>query len=83
MTEVPNGTYFVRYFYGSDWNPTLPVAGGQATGGFETSASFTESRQDPLTLYDDGFSSTAYDVTLYTVPNGNMESTNIDAGSFF
>lgn len=83
MTEVPDGTYFIRGVYGRDWNPNLDVLGGRVTGGFETNASYSQSRNDPLRLMDDGYSATAYEVTLYTVSNGNMESTGINASSFF
>lgn len=83
MTQLPNGVYFIRGFYGEDWNPDLELLGGRIIGGFESNASYSESRQDPLSLRDDGYSATAYEVTLYSVSNGNMESAGINASSFF
>lgn len=83
MTEIPDGTYFIRGFYGRDWNPDLEIRGTRVVGGFETEASFSESRRDPLRLIDDGYNYTSYEVTLYSVSGGNMESSGINASSFF
>jgi curved DNA-binding protein CbpA len=42
MTSIPNGIYYIKSFYGNDWNPNLELV-PRLKGGFETSRGFTKS----------------------------------------
>lgn len=80
MTGVPNGTYYLEWFSGTDWSPELKV-GTRFKGGFQTDASFTKTtdRSDWMTV--DGYKQ--WTITLYSVAGGDVESKKINADDFF
>lgn len=78
MTSVPNGTYYMEWTSGEDWNPNLDL--GQVTGGFETNGSYTKTRDR-----DDWMGVTGYDqwtVTLYRSTSGDVESETLSSNEF-
>ena len=78
MTSVPNGTYYMEWTSGEDWNPNLDL--GQVTGGFETNSSYTKTRER-----DDWMQVTGYDrwtVTLYKSTSGDVESETLSSNEF-
>ncbi len=84
MTSVPNGTYYLKSFYGNDWNPdTLFME--SVRGFFEAEAGFSRSDDysDLLQIEQDDYQYSIIEVTLYPVVGGNMESEPIDADEFF
>lgn len=81
MSNIPQGYYKIRVFYGNDWNPGLENNCG-TKGNFESDVNFSEF--DGTEYFED--SSRGYTnatVTLYTVANGNASSSSIDQSSFF
>jgi tetratricopeptide (TPR) repeat protein len=84
MREIPSGTYYLKVFYGNDWNPTLHNVCG-TKGSFETDAHFSKSdnRSDWIEVENSDYSYTTGEITLYTVSNGNMSQAPINEESFF
>ena len=84
MTSIPNGTYYLKSFFGNDWNPDTMFM-GRIPGFFETRTGFSKSDNydDLFRLEQDYYQYSTYEVTLYPVVNGNMESTPINAQDFF
>lgn len=85
MTSIPNGTYYIKIFYGKDWNPNKKMKNGKIKGGFETNFHFSKSDNydDWLKLRDNGYRYSTYTVTLYSFYNGNMTQQNINENEFF
>lgn len=77
MTSIPNGTYYMKTFYGKYWNPETLL--------FDTLMNFTvsDNYDDLIEMNQSGDSYSTYTVTLYQVVNGNMESRKIDQNDFF
>lgn len=40
MVGVPNGTYYVKAYFGRHWDPNKKLAGGKVTGGFKDEIGF-------------------------------------------
>lgn len=80
MTGVPNGTYYLEWFSGTDWWDDLKV-GSKFKGGFQTKASFTKTRDRNDWMKVDG--NLIWTVTLYSVVGGDVESESINANDFF
>jgi hypothetical protein len=85
MENIPTGTYKIKTFYGNDWNPHKTINNGQITGTFERDFYFSTSdkRNDWITLEDDGNIYSTGEITLYNVPDGNMQSRRISSEDFF
>jgi len=85
MENIPSGTYKIKTFYGNDWNPHKTLNNGQISGAFEKDFHFSisDKTNDLITLKDDGYSYSTGEITLYTVPDGNMNSRRIDVDEFF
>lgn len=79
MTGVPNGTYYLEWFSGDDWSPNYKI--GNYTGGFQTDASFTKTREASDWMAVSGYQQ--WTVTLYSVAGGDVESESINADEFF
>ena len=80
MTGVPDGTYYLEWFSGTDWSPELKV-GTRFKGGFQTDASFTKTRDRSDWMRVDGYRQ--WTITLYSVAGGDVESKKINADEFF
>lgn len=81
MSNIAQGSYKIRIFYGNDWNPTLTNSCG-TKGNFETDVHFSEF--DGTEYFEDserGY--TTATITLYTVAGGNASSSSIDQSTFF
>lgn len=81
MSNIDQGYYKIRVFYGNDWNPNLRNSCG-TEGNFESDVNFSEF--DGEEYFEDssrGF--TIATITLHTVSNGNASSSAIDQSSFF
>lgn len=89
MTNIPEGVYMVKIFYGNDWNPEKTINNGAIRGAFSSDQSFSQSdKPDDLirmkiTEMYNGISFTTGEITLYTVSNGNMNQRNIKSDEFF
>jgi len=84
MESIPSGTYYLKVFYGNDWNPTLKNVCG-TKGSFETDVHFSKSedRSDWIEVQNNYDSYSTGEITLYTVANGNMSQSPINEESFF
>ena len=81
MSNISQGTYKIRVFYGNDWNPNLTNSCG-TKGNFETDVNFSEF--DGTEYFEDsdrGYTNAT--ITLYTVAGGNASSSSIDQSTFF
>lgn len=81
MSNIAQGTYKIRVFYGNDWNPTLTNSCG-TKGNFESNVYFSEF--DGTEYFEDsdrGY--TIASITLYTVAGGNASTSSIDQSTFF
>ena len=81
MSNIAQGYYKIRVFYGNDWNPELESNCG-ATGNFESDLSFSEFDNEEF-FEDSSRGYTNATITLYAVENGNASSSSIDQSSFF
>ncbi len=84
MTKIPSGTYYLKTFYGNDWNPKLKNVCG-TKGSFESNVHFSKSddRSDWIEVENSAYSYTTGEITLYTVAGGNMSQMSIDESAFF
>ncbi|MDW8297247.1 MAG: hypothetical protein RMJ97_10250 [Raineya sp.] len=84
MTNLPSGTYYLKVFYGNDWNPEKENACG-FKGGFDTDSHFSvsDSPSDLIIIENTNFSYTTGEITLYTVANGNMQQRSSSEIEFF
>jgi len=81
MSNIAQGTYKIRVFYGNDWNPNLTNSCG-TKGNFESEVHFSEF--DGTEYFEDserGY--TTATITLYTVAGGNASTSSIDQSTFF
>lgn len=84
MSRIPAGTYYLKVFYGQDWNPTRKNACG-TRGAFETDEHFSVSKSldDQIRVDVSSTSYTTGEITLYTVDGGNMAQQPISEDEFF
>ncbi len=84
MTNVPNGTYYIKEFFGKDWNPNKKFKNGSIKGGFETDFHFSESSSsnDVFKLQDNGYQYSTIHIKL-SVIGGNMKQSTINEYDFF
>ncbi|MDB4050713.1 hypothetical protein N9454_05510 [Flavobacteriaceae bacterium] len=80
MTGVPNGTYYLEWFSGNSWSPSL-IIGSKFKGGFQTNKSFTKTRDKEDWMSVKGYE--IWTVTLYSVEGGDVASENINEYEFF
>lgn len=81
MSNISQGEYKIRVFYGNDWNPELENS-CDTKGNFESDVNFSEF--DGTEYFEDserGY--TIATITLYTVEGGNASSSAIDQSQFF
>lgn len=82
MTHVPRGSYYIKGFYGTDWNPTRRSACG-TKGYFDSNQNFTASPNDAFEMISDARGFSTNTITLYGVANGNMSQEPLSAAQFF
>lgn len=84
MSKLPSGTYYMKVYFGKDWNPLLGNFCG-TSGAFETDAHFSKSDNisDYLKISNTEFSYTTGSITLYAVTGGNMITENTTPADFF
>ena len=81
ITNISQGDYKIRVFYGNDWNPDLENSCG-TKGSFESDIHYSEFNQTTY-FEDDDSGYTNATITLYKVVGGNARSSSIDESSFF
>jgi curved DNA-binding protein CbpA len=84
MSKIPSGNYFIKVYYGNDWNPEK-INFCNIYGAFENNIHFSKSDKigDMITIENSSNSYTTGSITLYTVENGNMSSEIINESDFF
>lgn len=84
MSSIPAGTYYLKVFYGNDWNAKIKNPCG-TPGYFEQDVHFSKSDNpsDYLHIRNDAGGYTTGEITLYTVAGGNMDQQRISEGEFF
>lgn len=84
MRKIPSGTYFLKVYYGNDWNSEKQNFCG-SNGGFNFDESFSKSDGvgDLIKIENTKSRYTTGTITLYKVANGNMSSEQIDEQEFF
>ena len=78
MTQVPNGTYYLRWISGNKWSPILKV--GNLLGGFQTDQSFSETEDKKDWMQVTGLDQ--WTVTLYSVVGGTVGVEKINSDEF-
>ncbi len=81
MSNISQGEYKIRVFYGNDWNPNLKNSCG-TKGNFESDVNFSEFDGTEY-FEDDEKGYTNATITLYAVAEGNASSSLIDQSQFF
>ena len=81
ISNIEQGDYKIKVFYGNDWNPELENSCG-TKGYFESDVNFSEfDGTEYFTDNESGYTNAT--ITLYTVQGGNASSTDIDQSQFF
>jgi uncharacterized membrane protein YebE (DUF533 family) len=82
LTKIPYGTYDYMYYSGLDWSDDLPI-NSSIKGGFTRNSSFTKNSYSSDRLeFNRGYYG-SYEITLYEVDNGNLETKSASASEFF
>ena len=82
LTKIPYGTYDYMYYSGSDWSDDFPV-NQTIKGGFTRNSSFTKnSYSSDRIQFERGYYG-SYEITLYEVANGNLETKSATPKEFF
>ncbi len=85
MTKIPGGEYIIKVMQGTDWNPEKDNGSGNPKGGFMYSCSISKS--ESYDAFDYPYPSSGqygqYEVTLYKVQNGNMQTESINENDLF
>jgi len=84
MRRIPTGTYYLKGYYGNDWNPNKSNFCG-TKGGFDTDEHFSKSDNysDYIEVENTDNSYTTGTITLYSVSNGNMSTQSMNESEFF
>lgn len=84
VNKIPTGIYYIKVYYGNDWNPDKKNFCG-IEGAFEKNVSFSKSDNigDQIKIENTINHYTVGTITLYAVANGNMTTKAIDEKSFF
>jgi hypothetical protein len=84
MSKLPSGTYYMKAYFGKDWNPEITNFCG-TFGAFETEAHFSKSDNpsDYLEISNTEYSYTTGSITLYAVTGGNMTTKSTTESDFF
>ena len=81
MTKIPYGTFDYMYYSGNDWNPNL--FNGSIVGGFNNNGAFTKNTYSSDRIeFERGYYG-SYEITLYQVSNGNLETESASSDDFF
>ena len=85
MTNIPGGQYIIKVMQGTDWNPEKDNGSGNPKGGFMSYCSISKS--ESYDAFDFPYPSSGqygqFEVTLYKVQNGNMQTETINENDLF
>ncbi|MBN1349547.1 hypothetical protein JXJ21_09070, partial [candidate division KSB1 bacterium] len=85
MDNIPNGNYYIKGYFGKDWNPYKRLLDGRIRGGFDTNPHFSKSLSynDAFELVDDGYKYTTLQITIKPIIGGNLYQVPINESDFF
>ena len=85
MSNIPAGRYIVKIMQGNSWNPDKDNGSNAPTGGFMQNLSMSESGSTDIMDFPSASSGeySTYEMTLYAVQNGNMDTHDIDNAQMF
>lgn len=89
MNRIPDGTYYIKVFFGRDWDVTNTMANGKLKGGFNIYRKFiTFTDADQILRMDrsaknDSLAFDAYRITLYKVKGGDAPASSLEEKTFF
>lgn len=84
MSNVPTGTYYIKVYYGTDWNPTKINFCG-TLGAFDSDERYSKSDnpKDYIEIVNSSTSYSTWTITLYSVLDGNMSTKPTSGADFF
>ena len=84
MSNVPTGTYYIKVYYGNDWNPTKNNF-CETFGAFDSDEHFSKSDNpnDYIEIVNSSSGYSTWTITLYSVANGNMSTQPTNESDFF
>ena len=85
MTQIPGGKYIIKIMHGNSWNPDKYNGDDAPKGGFMKDVSMSKSESyDPFDYpYPESGGYYEYEVMLYKVANGNMQTETITSSEMF
>jgi len=82
LTKIPYGTYDYMYYSGLNWSDDYSIS-NSIQGGFTKNSSFTKNSYSSDRIeFKRGYYG-SYEITLYEVSNGNLETKSASANEFF
>jgi len=84
MGNVPTGTYYIKVYYGNDWNPTKNNF-CDTPGAFDSDEHYSKSDnpKDYIEIVNSSSGYSTWTITLYSVVNGNMSTQPTNESDFF
>jgi hypothetical protein len=83
MTNIRNGNYYIQYYSGNGWDSDKSF-NGNLMGGFLYHEGFSESsKSDRIRMKQNDDRYSTYQITLYEVHNGNLDTDEIESDEFF
>jgi hypothetical protein len=83
MSKVPDGTYYLKVYYGNDWNPDKQTLYGKGAFNYDEHYSKSDKMDDYIEIKNTATGYSTYTITLYSVIDGNMSSVPINEAEFF
>lgn len=84
IKNVPTGTYYLKVYYGNDWNPRLLNILGKR-GAFESDVRYVTANdsQNYITLYNNDFTYSTETIKLDGADQGNVRVNQSTEGDFY
>lgn len=89
MANIPDGNYYLKVFFGNDWNPEKRILNNRIKGAFNRNMRFESFHQEINILnmaqirLGDTLNYKIYNITLYPVSGGTTKSIISDEKIFF
>ncbi len=89
MSQIPDGSYYLRVMFGNDWNDTLDFENAEVRGGFNRNVRYEIFHQEINVIAmkqsssGDTLNYKIYEITLFPVHDGNAQSLATEPKEFF
>jgi hypothetical protein len=83
MNEIPSGTYYLKVYYGNDWNTDKDNICGKGAFNYDEHFSKSINPDDYIEIENSASGYSTFTITLYSVINGNMSSEPMSETDFF